>query len=282
MLPENLDIARLNIMQESLQATPSQSLQALVNLNEFPLEQDQFRVNCKNELDENGVLVLPGFLTESAIGKVVNEAEQHQDLAYYTSSDHNVYLAPTDPDYAEDHPRNRTVCSSKGCITTDQIPTGSPLATLYHNQTFRRFLCAVLNEPQLHEYTDPLSAINLHYAAQGQELGWHFDNSAFAVTLLIQKPEAGGVFEYVKDVRNADKGDMSYAKAEQILNGELPVDSLSMDAGALVLFRGRNSMHRVSPTQGNTTRLLAVLAYNTEPGVALAESARMTFFGRLG
>ena len=51
-----------------------------------------------------------------------------------------------------------------------------------------------------------------------------------------------------------------------------------MNPGDLVLFRGRNSMHRVTPAQGGTTRMLVVLAYNTEPGVCLSDSARMTFF----
>jgi hypothetical protein len=54
-----------------------------------------------------------------------------------------------------------------------------------------------------------------------------------------------------------------------------------MDAGALVLFRGRNAIHRVAPVEGTRTRMLVVLAYNGEPGVSLSESARMTFYGRL-
>jgi hypothetical protein len=41
-------------------------------------------------------------------------------------------------------------------------------------------------------------------------------------------------------------------------------------------------MHRVTPTIGEKTRILVVLAYNTKPGIALSEAARMTFFGRLG
>ena len=257
------------------------ALQTLVNLEHFPITQAAFQASSKRELDDNGVLVLPGFLLPEAIGSVVKEAHQCKDKVYYTSSDHNIYLEPTDPNYALTHPRNRKVRSSKGCITTDQIPEGSPLISLYQNAEFRRFLCAVLDESELHEYADPLSAINLHYASEGQELGWHFDNSAFAVTLLVQKPDAGGVFEYVKDARDADVAEMGYAQVEQILDGDMPVQSLSMDAGALVLFRGRNSIHRVSPTEGPTTRLLAVLAYNTAPGIALTESARMTFFGRL-
>jgi len=67
-----------------------------------------------------------------------------------------------------------------------------------------------------------------------------------------------------------------------MVDAQVPVKTLSMDAGTLVLFRGRNSMHRVTPNASSQTRMLAVLAYNTEPGVALSESARMTFFGRLG
>ena len=55
-----------------------------------------------------------------------------------------------------------------------------------------------MGEKTLYEYEDPLSSINIHYAKEGQELGWHFDNSSFAVTLLLQKLLGGGVFEYVK------------------------------------------------------------------------------------
>ena len=55
-----------------------------------------------------------------------------------------------------------------------------------------------------------------------------------------------------------------------------------MEVGTLALFRGLNSLHRVTPTIGNKTRILVVLAYNNKADVSLSESARMTFFGRLG
>ena len=177
--------------------------------------------------------------------------------------------------------RNREVTSSKGCITSDQIPAGSALHALYGAPEFRAFVCAVLGEPELHEYADAMSSVNLHFASQGQELGWHFDNSSFAITLLIEKPEDGGVFEYVKDVRDADRGELNYAACARVLDGAVPVQTLTMDPGTLVLFRGRNSLHRVTPVRGKRTRMLAVLAYNTQPGISLSESARMTFYGRL-
>ena len=256
------------------------SLPDLVGQQQLPLDDSQFLARCKHTLDRDGVLVLPGFLSAAAIAAVRREGEENRHLAYYTVSKHNAYLKPPDPAFAPDHPRNREVESSKGCITHDQIPADSALHALYGAPEFRAFVRAVLGEPELYDYADALSSVNLHFASQGQELGWHFDNSSFAITLLIEKPEGGGVFEYVKNVRDADQGEFNYA-ACGVLDGAVPVQTLVMDPGALVLFRGRDSMHRVTPVSGARTRMLAVLAYNTQPGIALSESARMTFYGRL-
>lgn len=258
------------------------SLRAIVDTDRYPLTCDAFADSCRAQLESSGVLVLPNFVVPAAIQSMQQDGIKNKHLAFYTGSKHNVYLQPEDESHDADHPRNRQLTSSKGCITTDQIPNDSVLHELYNSNTFKQFLCAVLDEQALYEYADSLSSINLHYASDGQELGWHFDNSSFAITLLIKKPEAGGVFEYVKDVRDADKGEMNYATVQQILDKKLTPVTLDIDEGDLVLFRGRNSIHRVTPVKGNTTRLLIVLAYNTEPGIALSESARQTFYGRLG
>ncbi len=267
------------MLHESLS---DKELIGIVDIEQFPLQNSKLRADCKRTLDDNGVLVLRDFLTPDAIRSVQQEGENHKHLAYYTVNDHNIYLTPPDPDYVSGHPRNRLVSSSKGCITDDQIPAASVLRTLYNSSEFREFLCAVLGEAEIHNYADPLSSINLHYADEGQELGWHYDNSSFAITLMIQQPEGGGEFEYVKDVRDADSGEMNFGRSEEVLNGAIPTQKLAMGAGALVLFRGRNSMHRVTPVVGGRTRMLVVLAYNTKPGVSLSESARMTFYGRCG
>ncbi|MEM7207640.1 MAG: 2OG-Fe(II) oxygenase [Pseudomonadota bacterium] len=259
----------------------TQDIDRIVNRDAHPLNDINYRTRCKAALDRDGVLVLPAFLTQEGIASIQRDGEQNRHLAYYTANTHNIYLKPKDPELPDEHPRNREVDSSKGCITTDQIPASSALHALYEAKIFRNFLCAVLGEDALFEYADPLSSINVHYASEGQELGWHFDNSSFAITLLVQKPLDGGEFEYVKDVRDANAGEMNYARAAEILDGDIAPQQLSMDAGTLVLFRGRNSMHRVTPTVGDITRMLVVLAYNTEPGVSLSESARMTFYGRL-
>ncbi len=259
----------------------TETLAKIIDLDCFPIEEADFQAACKGTLDKEGALVLRGFLKPDAIASIKQEGEENRHLAYFTQSNHNIYLAPPDPHLPADHPRNREVVSTKGCITTDQIPKGSALHRLYDAPTFRAFLCAVLGEAALYAYADPLSSINLHYASAGQELGWHFDNSSFAITLMIQAAEAGGAFEYVKEVRDADRGEMNFELANRVLDGAVPARTLAMTDGALALFRGRNAMHRVTPVAGNRTRMLVVLAYNSQPGIALSESARMTFYGRV-
>jgi len=260
----------------------SAAISDVINLAMCPIGDSVFQDECARTLSDDGVLVLPQFLLPEAVAVVREEAEKQQHLAYYTSDDHNIYLTPADPAYAVSHVRNRLVSSSKGCITDDQIPQTSALRRMYDSTEFRAFLSAVLDEAELHAYADPLSSINVHYASDGQELGWHFDNSSFAITLMIQKPDAGGEFEYVRDVRNADAGEMNFEESAKVLDDETKTHTLSMEPGTLVMFRGRNSMHRVTPVIGARTRMLVVFAYNTKPDVSLSESARLTFFGRVG
>lgn len=257
-------------------------LDDIVDGGRYPLADAAFRDACRKTLEEAGALLLPGFLRPVATAEILREARAKQDQAYFCIQNHNVWLTPPDPACAADHPRNREVVSSKGCITDDQVSRDSPLRLLYDAPAFRDFLCAVLGEAALHPYADPLSSINLHYARPGQELGWHFDNSSFAITLMIRPAEAGGAFEYVPAMRDADAGEMNEDGVAGVLEGRIRPERLVMEAGTLTMFRGRDAIHRVAPVEGRETRVLAVLAWNSAPGIALSESARMTFFGRLG
>ena len=200
---------------------------------------------------------------------------------FYADTTHNVYLTDPDPSLPADHSFNRQIISTKGLIADDHVAADSPLRDLYNDEHFRSFLAQVLGIEQVHPYADDLSSINVHFADQGRELGWHFDNSAFAVTMLLQAPDAGGVFEYVPALRSSATGDMAFERVAAVLDGREPVKTLSFAPGALVLFRGRDALHRVTPVKGSTTRLLVVFAYNEEPGITLSESARTTFYGRI-
>lgn len=252
-----------------------------INLHEHPIIDVDYIADCRDRLDATGALVLEGFFSDEAIAEIVAASAPKEGAAYYANSTHNVYLTPNDNNFADEHPRNRQVVSSKGLIADDEVADDSPLRSVYDDADFRAFLCGVLGIPSIHPYDDELSSINVHFAAVGMELGWHFDNSAFAVTMLLQAAEGGGVFEYVPHVRNADAGDEAYGAVGQVLDCETPVTTLAFEPGALVMFRGRDAMHRVTPTEGDTTRLLVVFAFNDQPDVKLSDSALQTFYGRL-
>lgn len=253
----------------------------IIDFDQHPITDPTFAARCADILNRDGVLVLSEFITSDALSDMRAESLAKQDQAYFCAQNHSVYLTPPNSDFPDDHPANRQVVSSKGCICDDRIAVNSPLRALYDAPEFRSFVGQTTGQGALHPYADPLSSINIHYANRGQELGWHFDNSSFAITLLIQKPDAGSRFEYIKALRDADAGEMNYAGVADLLDGHTKPDVLDMDPGALVLFRGRNAIHRVSPNESDKTRLLAVLAYNDTAGVSLSENARMTFYGRL-
>lgn len=257
------------------------SLADIVDLDRYPLAEQALAATCRDAFETEGVICLDGFIRPETVAALVRECAPLVDEAYFTASTHNIYLTPPDETLPESHVFNRQVISSKGCICTDQVPAQSALNTLYDDPSFRDFIAAVVGEEGLYPYADPLSSVNVHYAGEGKELNWHFDNSEFAITLLLQSPEAGGQFEYVRDLRNADKGEMNFEGVEALLDGQITPQVLALEPGTLVLFKGRNSIHRVTPTVGTRDRILVVLAYNSAPGIALSESARMTFYGRL-
>ena len=253
-----------------------------IDTTAHPIEEPGYAHAIRDRLVRDGIVILRAFVEPSSIARIASESSGREHEAFFTSLTHNVYLTPPDPRFPADHVFNRQVSSSKGCLADDQVELDSPLRDIYDDPDFRAFLCAVLEIEHLHPYADSLSSINVHFHQDGQELGWHFDNSEFAVTLLVQAPLTGGRFEYVPELRDAESGEFGFEAVEAALDGHGDVHSIEIEPGDLVVFRGRNSLHRVTPSGGDRTRMLVVFAYNTEPGISLSDSAKETFYGRLG
>jgi hypothetical protein len=265
-------------------------LKEIVNVQDYPLDSSNLIDKARCQLQDYSAVLLPNFLQSDALESLVKEAESISNLAYRRHTTHSIYLKQNNETFPPDHIFNRQVITSKGCVTTDQIPQNSYLKQLYYNEKFQMLIKRILDIDQLYDYKDPLSSITIHYSDENQELGWHFDNSAFAITLLLQKPKAGGVFEYIPNIRVEDSSDFGFAddikpqcveEVTQILDGKMEPKRLDLEPGTLVLFRGRDSLHRVSKVVGDQQRILVVLAYNEVPNVRLPDKTMMTFFGRI-
>ena len=114
----------------------------------------------------------------------------------------------------------------------------------------------------------------------GGEHGWHFDESEFTVTLMLQAPETGGAFEYVPQIRGrADEKDIVGRVLDGDRNG---VVELPFTAGTLLIFGGNQTLHRVTRVGGKRARLVPVLCYAEEPDLVNSESVRQLFWGRTG
>ena len=258
------------------------SLNQIVNLNLHPItKSDQYIKLCKNKLTNNSVLQLDNFLSPKTLKNIQNEAKYLHSKAYYCSQDHTVLLVKKNNSLNDKDPLNIVVKSDKGCVPHDLIPKNSYLRKLYNSNDFIKFIQNVLSLKKIYPYKDTLASINYNYYEKHQQLGWHFDNASFAITLMIQSPNSGGIFQYINKGRDFEKKYFDKNLIKSVLNNNYPVNELSVKSGSLILFYGRNYLHRVTPVTSNKCRILVTLNYNLEKDIKLSENARLTFFGRL-
>ena len=256
--------------------------QDIIDVQRHPIDDiNSYALRCKETLQNNFILILKNFLTKKALDELQREARSLHDKAFYCSQNHNVLLTEKNTQWEDDHPCNIEVISDKGCVPHDLIPQDSYLRKIYTSGIFQNFVQAVLPIDKIYPYKDPLSSINYNYYQEKQQLGWHFDNASLALSLMIQSPASGGKFQFVVDARNVEKNTVNVPLIEVVLQNKCPVKELQVDDGTLVLFYGRNTLHRVTPVTSKKPRILATLNYNLEKNMELSENARLMFFGRL-
>jgi len=256
-------------------------LKDIIDLQRHPVGDATYATRCRGAFQKSSILVLKNFLRIDALLNLQAEASALQDKAFYCSQNHNVLLTDKNEQLDKNHACNLEVVSDKGCVPHDLIPPNSCLRTIYNSSLFQNFIQSVVSIDKIHPYADTLSSINYNYYEKNQQLGWHFDNASFAISLTIQSPESGGYFQYVQDVRNVEKKTVNTQLIYSVLQNKHPIEKLQTEETTLVLFNGRNNLHRVTPVTSKKHRVLVTLNYNLEENIQLSENARMTFFGRL-
>jgi len=159
---------------------------------------------CRSELAAVGACDLPGFLPRQAVEQIVAEIPRWGATPHRTETTHNIEFSGGEADRADDDPLRLQVRSAKSLIAYDQIPGSSPLRAVYESDELTAFVGAALGVEPLFRQSDEIGALNVMLYDPGDELGWHFDNADFVVTLMLQQPAAGGAFEYVPMLRTAD------------------------------------------------------------------------------
>jgi len=258
----------------------------LVDLDRFPIHDPKGKGRdlvtlCREQLGQIGASNLDGFLRPAAIEAMVAEAKALAPLAHRNQgSKGTAYLEPPDDTLPEDHPRRRQQTTSVGAVAYDLVPAKSPLRRLYESPVLLEFLAQALDKGSLYRYADPLGALNIAVMGDGEHLMWHFDQTDFVVSILLQDCEAGGDFEFVPNIRRP--GEENYGKVKRLLDGDTSgVVRLDAKPGTLALFQGRHSIHRVSPIEGPTPRYIALLGYDTKPGTMSTDRLKQRRYGRI-
>lgn len=259
----------------------------VIDLEAYPIGDPQSPARAKlvqrlrAELDERQYCVLPGFLRPAARERAVAEALAIHHLAHHISERRNCYLQRRpDPDLPKDHPRNLFFGTSSRMLAYDLIPAASPIKTLYHWAATRQMVADIVGVERLYDNEDPYQPANLLCFERGDRSSWHFDSvNAFTVTLMLQAPEGGGVFEMVPNTRSDDDPNTDYL--QQVLVGARPQDvvPVAREEGALCIFRGCNSLHRVSPVESDRLRIMGIFVYESEPGVRGDPEVNETVYG---
>ena len=176
---------------------------------------------------------------------------------------------------------NTFIERSSGFIPGDAWEPDSTTSTLFKAPEVAGFIADCLEVPALHCYDDPLAGLTANICDPGQQFTWHFDTNDFAVTVLVQPADRGGLFEYVPQIRSADDEGFD-AIAEVLVGGRDGVRTLDLRPGDLQIFQGRHSLHRVTRVgAGSRPRHAAIFAYTLEPGVIGRVARTRQLFGRV-
>ena len=262
------------------------SPEAVINLDDYPIAHDgperrALVKRLRSDLDAHQYCVMPDFFQPEAIAKAVVQAKELRPLAYDNNARRNCYLQRrTDPALPPDHPRNMLFESSTRMIAYDLLPTDSPLIAFYQWKETRRFVAEIVGIERLYDNEDTYQPANVVCYENGDQSAWHFDSvNAFTMTLMLQAPTYGGEFELVANTRSDNDQNYNYVRA--VLKGEHPEDAVKVarTPGALCIFRGCNSLHRVSPVEGDEMRIMGVFVYETKPGIKGDPEVNRTIYG---
>lgn len=234
---------------------------------------------CQLDLEETGLFNLRGFLLSGAIKQAVeNSADQLANHSFTHQRKHNIYFLPEVEGLEKSHPALKQFETINHTVCSDRIPD-SVLIELYEWKPFADFLAAVMGIKELHPMDDELSRLNVMGYTDGEALNWHFDRSEFTTTLLLQAPKKGGEFQYKTGLRTDT--DPNYDGVGEFLAGDhADIVTVPLEAGTLNVFRGKNTLHRVSPVVGDKGRVISVFSYYEKPGVRFSADEQIGFYGR--
>ncbi len=264
------------------------TLDGVVDLDRYPLGSPDLGAwsalvaEVRRGLAADGAVTLPGFLTADALRATAAELSATVEHVPIRTQHASVYhRRELEGRCAPDDPRTVQLEWHAGHVTRDMIPPYACSHRLYASGLFKRFVAACTGRDRVYEYADPLAGLVATVLPPGGRYPWHYDTNEFVITIMIQRPDAGGLFEYHHDLRRP--GDENLDGLARVLDGSAASSARVVDnePGDLQLFLGRYSLHQVTRVDGDTSRLVLVLSYSDRPGVIGPLDRTRSVYGRV-
>ena len=246
-------------------------LKTIVDLDQYPIHNLNLPIikklieRCKEELEENSCSTISNFILPQSLEIMRSELEKQLDEVYMSKESINAYLyAKDDPSLPNDHPKRNFMNRYNGYLNSDCFSKNSEMKYLYETEELLKFISACLGVSPIYRWADPLACHAYNVMKSEGVLPWHFDSCEFTLSLMIQKPEKGGVFEYCPNIREPDNE--NFKEVKKVLDGDrLRVRRLKLEPGDLQIFKGRHTLHRVTKVEGKKSRYMCIPAYVLDP-----------------
>lgn len=263
----------------------------LVDTDRYPIEQAEtsayrsLLADCRRELGSTGALALPGFVHRGAVDAMIEEVTATRHLGHRMIGEFTPYSdnlsEVDDATLPRGHPRTFRLPASHRFVAGDCIDPASPLRLIYRESALTRFAADALELDTLFTVADPMGCLNYLIYEPGDCNGWHFDSTDFIVSLFLQATERGGDYHYIPELRTPDDENLQ-AVADRMRDPDRREGVLSaqLEPGTLFLFKGRNTLHRVTTVEGSRERIVAILSYHQASGRMLSEGSKLAMYGR--
>ena len=249
----------------------NERLKSIVDLEKYPIYDLNSPIikslikRCKEELDQFSCSTIPNFILPKSLEIMNSELEKQLDEVYMSKESINPYLyAKDDSSLPKDHPKRTFMNRYNGYLNSDCFSKNSEMKYLYETDELLKFVSACLGVSPIYRWADPLACHAYNVMEPEGILPWHFDSCEFTLSLMIQKPEKGGIFEYCPNIR--EPGNENFEEVKKVLNGDRArVKQLKLEPGDLQIFKGRFTMHRVTKIEGQKSRYMCIPAYVLDP-----------------
>lgn len=259
----------------------------VLNFNKYPWLTDLSSASARDAISAaqrsiatNGVAFFPEFVTTSALEECVTEAKSQTHGLHDIDDSHSLYYLPEDPAYPADHVRNRQVRTRVSIIPYDRLSREGALSRIYQSSGLKQLVGEVLNKKELHRSCDPFGRLSINVLSDTWSDEWHFDESDFSTTLMLQRPETGGKFEVTSAIRQS-KDDFAFDKVEGAISRGENVTACDAQPGTLAIFCGSRCLHRVTAISGSKKRYVAVFTFSSKKGFVNNPDVQEFFFNRV-